>query len=175
MSDPRYPVGRFEIPTSISAADRARYVDQIAALPGAMRQAVAGLNDAQLDTPYRDGGWTVRQVVHHVPDSHVNAYIRMKFGLTERHPRVMPYDQDVWAQTPDVRSTPVAVSLDLLEALHARWVQLMRGMKPADFARTIDHPDWKVPYSLDLVVCHYAWHGRHHTGHVTEVRKRMGW
>ena len=175
MSDPRYPVGKFEIPKAITSDDRARYIDQIAALPGAMRQAVAGLTEQQLDTPYRDGGWTVRQVVHHVPDSHLNAYIRMKFGLTEDHPLVRPYDQDVWARTPEVVTTPIAVSLTLLEALHARWVQLLRGMSPRDFARTINHPEWKVPYTLDLVVAHYAWHGRHHTGHITELRKRKGW
>lgn len=175
MPDLRYPVGEFSIPASIKASDRARYIDQIAAAPAGLRQAVAGLSEAQLDTPYRDGGWTVRQVVHHVPDSHVNAYIRMKFGLTEVHPPVKPYDQSVWATTPEMSTTPIAVSLALLEALHTRWVLLMRGMKPADFARTINHPEWKVPYTLDLVVAHYAWHGRHHTAHITELRKRKGW
>lgn len=175
MPDLRYPVGEFTIPTSINTGDRARYIDQIAAAPAALRQAVSGLSEAQLDTPYRDGGWTVRQVVHHVPDSHVNAYIRMKFGLTEDHPLVKPYDQSAWARTPEMNTTPVAVSLTLLEALHSRWVLLMRGMKPADFARTINHPEWKVPYTLDLVVAHYAWHGRHHTAHITELRKRKGW
>ena len=175
MSDLRYPVGKFEIPPSISAGDRARYIDQIAAAPAALQQAVAGLSEAQLDTPYRDGGWTVRQVAHHVPDSHLNAYLRMKFGLTEDHPPVRPYDQDAWAKTPEYTTTPVAVSLQLLEALHVRWVNLMRGMSPRDFARTIQHPEWKVPYTLDLVACHYAWHGRHHTGHITELRKRKGW
>jgi uncharacterized damage-inducible protein DinB len=175
MPDLRYPVGEFVVPSSITPADRARYLDQIAAAPAALRQAVAGLSESQLDTPYRDGGWTVRQVVHHVPDSHVNAYIRMKFGLTEQHPLVKPYDQSVWARTPEMLTTPIAVSLNLLEALHARWVLLMRGMAPTDFARTINHPEWRVPYTLDLVVAHYAWHGRHHTGHITELRKRKGW
>lgn len=175
MPDLRYPVGEYAIPKSISAGDRARHIDQIAAAPAALRQAVAGLSEAQLDTPYRIGGWTVRQVVHHVPDSHVNAYIRMKFGLTEDHPAVKPYDQVAWAATPEMNTTPVAVSLALLEALHTRWVLLMRGMAPADFARTINHPEWKVPYTLDLVAAHYAWHGRHHTAHITELRKRNGW
>lgn len=175
MPDLRYPVGEFKIPTSISPADRARFIEQIAAAPAALRQAVAGLSEAQLDTPYRDGGWTVRQVVHHVPDSHVNAYIRMKFGIAEDHPAVMPYDQSVWARTPEIKTTPIAVSLDLLEALHSRWVLLMRGMAPSDFARTIHHPEWTVPYTLDLVAAHYAWHGRHHTAHITELRKRKGW
>jgi hypothetical protein len=175
VPDLRYPVGEYAIPKSVTADDRARFIDQIAAAPAALRQAVAGLSEAQLDTPYRDGGWTVRQVVHHVPDSHVHAYIRTKFGLTEQHPPVRPYNQDLWARTPEVSTTPVAVSLALLEALHARWVLLLRGMAPADFARTINHPEWKVPYTLDLVAAHYAWHGRHHTAHITELRRRKGW
>jgi len=175
MSDVRYPVGPWQPPATISAADRARHIEQIAAAPAAMRKAVAGLSEAQIETPYRDGGWTVREVVHHVPDSHMNAYIRMKFGLTEDKPQVKPYEQADWARTPEMRTTPIAVSLDLLEALHARWVHLMRGMKNEDFARLINHPEWKAPLSLDMVAAHYAWHGRHHVGHITDLRKRKGW
>lgn len=175
MPDLRYPIGQFVIPPAITAADRSRYIAEIAAAPAALRKAVAGLSESQLETPYRDGGWTVRQVVHHVPDSHVNAYIRFKFGLTEDHPVVKPYDQSVWAQTPEMRTTPITVSLSLLEALHVRWVQLMQGLEASAFARTINHPEWTVPYTLDLVVAHYAWHGKHHTAHVTELRKRKGW
>jgi hypothetical protein len=175
MTDLRYPVGPFAIPRDVTAADRARYIEQIAAAPAELRRAVLGLTDAQLDTPYRDGGWTVRQVVHHVPDSHVNAYVRMKLGLTEERPRVKPYDQDAWIATPDVRATPVAVSLALLEALHDRWVRLLRGLEPQDFRRTIDHPDWRDPMTLDTVLAHYAWHGRHHVAHITGLRARRGW
>jgi uncharacterized damage-inducible protein DinB len=175
MTDLRYPVGPWKAPVSISATDRTRFIEQIAAAPQAMRQAVAGLSDAQLDTPYRDGGWTVRQVVHHVPDSHMNAYLRMKFGLTEQQPQVKPYDQETWAQTPEIATTPISVSLDLLESLHERWVRLMKGMKDQDFARLINHPEWSAPLSLDMVAAHYAWHGRHHVGHISELRKRKGW
>jgi len=175
MSDLRYPVGPWKPPATITVADRARFIEQIAAAPQAMRQAVAGLSETQLDTPYRDGGWTVRQVVHHVPDSHMNAYMRMKFGLTEQQPQVKPYDQETWAQTPEVATTPIGVSLTLLESLHERWVRLMKGMKDQDFARLINHPEWKAPLTLDMVAAHYAWHGRHHVGHITELRKRNGW
>ena len=175
MSDLRYPVGPWKPPATITVADRAHFIEQIAAAPQAMRQAVAGLSETQLDTPYRDGGWTVRQVVHHVPDSHMNAYMRMKFGLTEQQPQVKPYDQETWAQTPEVATTPIGVSLTLLESLHERWVRLMKGMKDQDFARLINHPEWKAPLTLDMVAAHYAWHGRHHVGHITELRKRNGW
>jgi uncharacterized damage-inducible protein DinB len=175
MTDLRYPVGPWKPPAAISASDRTRHIEQITAAPQALRQAVSGLSDAQLETPYRDGGWTVRQVVHHVPDSHLNAYLRMKFGLTEQQPQVKPYDQDTWAKTPDVATTPISVSLDLLTALHDRWVRLMTGMKDQDFARLISHPEWSAPLSLDMVAAHYAWHGRHHVGHITELRKRKGW
>jgi hypothetical protein len=175
MTDPRYPVGPWQAPAHISVADRERAIEQIAAAPAGLRRAVAGLSDAQLDTPYRDGGWTVRQVVHHVPDSHMNAYLRMKWGLTEREPQIKPYEQADWARTPEMRTTPVAVSLTLLESLHERWVHLMRGMSDADFARRINHPEWKAPLSLEMVAVHYAWHGRHHVGHVTELRRRKAW
>jgi uncharacterized damage-inducible protein DinB len=175
MTDLRYPVGPWQPPAAISPSDRTRFIDQIAAAPRAMRQAVAGLSEAQLETPYRDGGWTVRQVVHHVPDSHMNAYLRMKFGLTEHEPQVKPYDQSTWAETPEVATTPISVSLDLLDALHDRWVRLMRGMKDQDYARLIKHPEWSAPLSLDMVAAHYAWHGRHHVGHITELRKRKSW
>jgi uncharacterized damage-inducible protein DinB len=174
MNDPRYPIGKFERPDIVTAFDRARYIEQIAAAPRALREAVAGLDASQLETPYRDGGWTVRQVVHHVPDSHLNAYIRMKLGLTEDAPPVKPYDQDRWARTPEM-TAPIEVSLTLLDGLHQRWVQLMRGMAPADFARTVLHPEWSGPLSLEMILAHYAWHGRHHTAQITELRKRRGW
>lgn len=175
MADPRYPVGPWVQPKTITTSDRARSIDEIAAAPGALRQAVKGLTEAQIETPYRDGGWTVRQVVHHVPDSHIHAYIRMKFALTENEPQVKPYEQTTWAETPEIRTTSIDVSLTLLEALHARWVQLLRGMSPSDFARVVNHPEWTKPLSLDMMAAHYAWHGRHHVGHITELRKAKGW
>jgi hypothetical protein len=174
MTDPRYPIGRFEFPERLSPAERAACIDQIAAAPAALRRAVAGLTAAQVDTPYRDGGWTVRQVVHHVPDSHLNAYVRFKLGLTEDRPAIKPYEEKRWATTPEVAVVPIEVSLALLDALHARWVALLRALTPEDFARVITHPEWGTP-SLDQLLAQYAWHGRHHTAHVTSLRQRMGW
>ncbi len=174
MSDLRYPIGPFTRVSSLTPDQRAACIDQVAAAPGHFRRAVSGLTAAQLDTPYRDGGWTVRQVAHHVPDSHMNAYMRFKFGLTEDAPAIKTYEEKDWARTPEVAATPVDVSLALLDALHARWVTLLRAMTPQQFARTIKHPEWGTP-SLDAMLALYAWHGRHHTAHVTALRDRMGW
>jgi hypothetical protein len=174
MSDPRYPIGPFPKVSSLTPEQRAVCIEQVAAAPALLRRAVSGLTDVQLDTPYRDGGWTVRQVVHHVPDSHLNAYVRFKLGLTEDAPAIKTYEEKDWARTPEVAATPVDVSLALLDALHVRWVTLLKAMKPADFARTVKHPEWGVP-SLDTMLALYAWHGRHHTAHVTTLRERKGW
>ena len=174
MSDLRYPIGKFERVSSLTAPQRAACIDQVAAAPAQFRRAVTGLTPAQLDTPYREGGWTVRQVAHHVPDSHMNAYLRFKFGLTEDSPAIKTYEEKDWAKTPEVAATPVDVSLSLLDALHARWVTLLRAMTPQQFARTIKHPDMG-PTSLDTMLALYAWHGRHHTAHVTSLRERQGW
>ena len=174
MSDPRYPIGPFTKVSSLTPELRAACIEQIAAAPAHFRRAVTGLTDAQVDTPYRPGGWTVRQVAHHLPDSHMNAYIRFKLGLTEDAPAIKTYGEKDWAQTPEVAATPVEVSLTLLEALHGRWVTLLRAMTPQQFARTIKHPEWGTP-SLDAMLALYAWHGRHHTAHVTALRERMGW
>ena len=173
MTDLRYPVGKFVPVPSLQPAQRAVCIDQIAAAPAEFRRAVTGLTDAQLDTPYRDGGWTVRQVAHHLPDSHINAYVRFKLGLTEQEPTIKTYEEKDWAKTPEVRA-PIGMSLDLLTALHQRWVTLLRAMTPADFGRTIKHAEWGTP-SLDTMLALYAWHGRHHTAHVTSLRERMGW
>ena len=173
MADLRYPIGRREAVSALTPEQRAACIAQIAAAPGELRRAVRGLDDRQLDTPYRDGGWTVRQVVHHVPDSHMHAYLRCKFLLTEQQPTIKPYDQGTWANTPETRS-PVEVSLALLEALHRRWVLLLDGVRPSDFARTLNHPENGV-MTLDAIVAMYAWHGRHHTAHITGLRERMGW
>lgn len=174
MSDPRYPIGPFEPPHALDPAQRVVCIDQIAAAPPALRDAVAGLDAQQLDTPYRDGGWTVRQVVHHVPDSHLNAYTRFKLALTEEEPTIKPYNEKLWAELDDVRNTPLEVSLQLLESLHRRWVILLQSLKPEDFACTLLHPENGV-MKLDTVLRLYAWHGRHHVAHITSLRERMGW
>jgi DinB superfamily len=173
MTDLQYPVGRHTKVSSLAPAEREERIAQIAAAPGLLRVAVAGLDERQLDTPYRPDGWTVRQVVHHVPDSHLNAYVRCKLALTEDLPTIKPYDQARWAETPDTRG-PVEESLQLLDALHRRWARLLRGLGPADFARRLNHPEAGV-MTLDGVLAMYAWHGRHHTAHVTSLRERMGW
>ena len=173
MPDPRYPIGPFTHHPG-SAADHAAWIDDIAALPARLREAVAGLDEAQLDTPYRPGGWTVRQVVHHLADSHINSYVRFRLALTESNPTIKPYEERVWAALPDARSADVAVSLTLLDALHARWVQLLRSLHEPDFAKTIHHPEAGT-LDLDCLTAMYAWHSRHHVAHVTELRKREGW
>lgn len=173
--DPRYPIGRFTLISPTTDAVRRTAIDDIAALPSRMREAVSGLSDAELDTPYRDGGWTVRQVVHHVPDSHLHAYIRVKWALTEDSPAVKPYDEKTWSALPDSR-LPVEPSLDLLDGVHARWVALLREMTAAQFERTIQHPEYpEGPLTIDRITQHYAWHCRHHVAHVTALRARKGW
>ena len=158
----------------LTPAKRRELIARIADTPAAVRSAVKGLTEQQLDTPYRPGGWTVRQVVHHVPDSHVNAYVRFKLALTEDNPTIRPYDEAAWANVADTRLTPVAVSLTLLEAVHQRWVILLTSMQDADFARPLQHPE-NGAMTIDKLLQMYAWHGRHHVAHVTELRKREGW
>ncbi|HTJ24140.1 MAG TPA: putative metal-dependent hydrolase [Gemmatimonadaceae bacterium] len=174
MEDLQYPVGRYQRPESLNAAQRQTAIDTIAATPRAMRDAVSGLNDAQLDTPYRPDGWTVRQVVHHVPDSHMNAYTRFKLTLTEHTPTIKPYDQSAWALLEDSRSTAIETSLTLLETLHDRWVRVLRAMTAADFARTLNHPENGV-MTLDQLLAMYDWHSRHHVAHIVNLRQRNGW
>ncbi|HKD82469.1 MAG TPA: putative metal-dependent hydrolase [Candidatus Angelobacter sp.] len=174
MSDPRYPIGRFSPDAQPTPATRARHIDAIAGLPQRMRQAVAGLNDNQLDTPYREGGWTVRKVIHHVPDSHLNAYIRFKWAMTEDGPTIKAYDETAWAELKDSQLTPVDVSLDLLESLHSRWSVLLRSMQAEDFGRRFVHPD-SGPHDVDWLLSLYSWHGDHHLAHITSLRERMGW
>src|SRR5712692_1840886 len=161
MSDVRYPIGKFQRPEKLTRAERRALIDQIAAAPLQMRKAVSGLRDQQLDTPYREGGWTVRQVVHHVPDSHLNAYCRFKLALTEAHPTIRPYDEARWAELSDSRDTPVETSLAMLESLHDRWTRLLRAMSDDNFRRTLNHPESGV-MTLDALLGLYGWHGRHH-------------
>jgi len=172
--DLRYPVGQFSFAGTLSGEERVSLIDQIAETPEKMRAAVAGLSSEQLDTPYRPGGWTVRQVVHHVPESHLNSYIRFKLAVTEDQPTIKPYFEDRWAQLPDALASPIEPSLDLLEALHQRWIWFLRSLKDKDFDRTFQHPEQGL-VSLNKNVALYAWHGRHHVAHITSLRERMGW
>lgn len=174
-SDPRYPIGPFR-PSgrALTADERQAHIDTIERHPAKMRAAVEGLGQAQLDTPYREGGWTVRQVVHHVVDSHVNSYIRFKLAVTEDGPTICTYDQDAWSKFPDARTAPVEGSLAMLDALHARWVAFLRDLEPGDFGRTLHHPE-EGDIDVDFLVEMYGWHCRHHEGHVTAVREREGW
>jgi len=172
--DLRYPVGPFEFTGTLSNGQRQTLIDQIAATPEKMRAAVEGLSDEQLNTPYRPEGWTVRQVVHHVPESHMNSYVRFKLAITEEEPTIKPYFEDRWAQLDDAKQAPIGLSLSLLEALHERWVWFLRSLKEPDFQRTFRHPELGT-VSLDKNVALYAWHGRHHVAHVTSLRERMGW
>ena len=174
MNDLRYPVGEFRFPDLVSAEDLVLFIRQIAQAPADLRRAVAGLTDAQLDTPYRPEGWTVRQLAHHVPDSHINSYTRFRLALTEQEPVIKPYDEKRWAELPDSRTLPVEMSLALLENLHARWVALLRSLSGADWKRCFRHPDLGL-VSLENNAALYAWHGRHHVAHITALRSRMGW
>jgi hypothetical protein len=174
MSDPRYPIGKFSFEGTLNEAQRKKCIDDIEQTPVALRAAVRGLSSEQVETPYRDGGWTVRQVVHHVPESHMNSYIRFKLALTEDEPTIKPYMENLWAGTPDVQTTPLEVSLALLDSLHNRWVGLLRGLKPEEWKRTFRHPDLGL-VSLEKNLALYSWHGKHHVAHITELRKRMGW
>ena len=172
--DLRYPIGPFQWEGGVTADQRRHLIDQIEGTPARLRAAVEGLSAEQLDAPYRPGGWTVRQVVHHLPDSHINGYVRFKLALTEEEPTIKPYDEARWAELVDSRTAGLEISLALLESLHRRWVLLLRSLTPADFARTLRHPEMGV-MTLEKTLSLYAWHGRHHVAHITSLRERMGW
>jgi uncharacterized damage-inducible protein DinB len=174
MADLSYPIGKFSFQEPSTREQRQQWIAEIAQAPPKLRSAVAGLSPEQLDTPYRPGGWTVRQVVHHVPDSHMNSYMRFKLALTEDEPTIKPYDEARWAELADTPATPVEVSLTLLESMHDRWVRLLRSLKDADFERQFRHPELGM-MRLDRSLALYAWHGKHHVAHITSLRERMGW
>ena len=174
MSDPRYPIGKFQFEGPVSESRREAWIGEIAAAPVRLRRAIEDLSAEQLDTPYREGGWTVRQVIHHVPDSHMNAYVRFKLALTEDEPIIKPYAEDRWAELSDTKATPTEVSLALLDSLHHRWVALLGSLGPEDWKRNFRHPELGV-VSLEKNVALYAWHGKHHVAHITELRKRKNW
>jgi uncharacterized damage-inducible protein DinB len=174
LDDLRFPIGRFAAPPNTMPVVRAAHIATLRMLPLQLREAVSGLSDAQLDTPYRDGGWTVRQVVHHVADSHSMCYIRMKLALTEDWPTVKGYDEAAWAELEDSRWLPVEVSLAMIDALHARWVGLLETLTDEEFQKGYTHSDMGRQ-SLAKVLALYDWHSRHHTAHITSLRKRQGW
>jgi DinB superfamily len=174
MTDPRYPIGKFQPKTSIDASERNEAIQNIAETPSQLKTAIKGLTESQLDTPYREGGWTVRQVVHHMSDSHMNSYVRLRLALTENEPTIKPYEEQLWAELYDARNAPVAPSLQLLESLHERWVMLLRSLKPSDFSRTFRHPVNGVR-DIDWLLQIYSWHGRHHVAHITSLRQKIGW
>jgi uncharacterized damage-inducible protein DinB len=169
-----YPIGKFKWEGDATDEGRQNLINEIAGTPARVRASVEGLSAEQLETPYRPGGWTVRQVVHHIADSHLNSYVRFRLALTEDEPTIKPYHEDRWAELDDARTAPLEVSLALLDSLHERWVHLLRSLKAEDFARTFRHPDMGV-VSLDKNLGLYAWHGRHHVAHITGLRERMGW
>ena len=175
MADLRYPIGRFRLEGLITADDRQAWIEDVAKAPTVLRAAVHGLNATQLSTPYRPDGWTVRQVVHHVPDSHVNAYVRFKLALTEEEPVIRPYDEHGWASLRDTESVSLDVPLRLLEAVHDRWVGLLRSLTVEEYRRTFRHPEHGRAIPLDEALGMYAWHGRHHVAHITALRHREGW
>src|SRR5207237_8491874 len=174
MTDPRYPIGNFTYDGPPSEQQRNQFIDNIEQTPARLRAAIQGLSSQQIETPYRDDGWAVRQVVHHVPESHMNAYIRFKLALTEDNPTIKPYQEDAWAKLADVKRTPIDTSLGLLDALHQRWVTLLELLKPEDFRRSLVHPE-SGSLTLEYLLQMYAWHGKHHVAHVTALRQRRGW
>jgi DinB superfamily len=174
MSDLRYPIGKFSFSEPLTAEQKEEFLAAVSQTPANLRSAVAGLSEPQLDTPYRPEGWTVRQVIHHVPDSHMNAYVRFKLALTEDEPTIKLYAEDRWAVLADSQTTPTEVSLMLLESLHTRWMRLLGSLSAADWKRTFRHPQLGV-MSLERTLALYAWHGRHHVAHITSLRERNGW
>ena len=174
MANLRYPIGEFTAPNEVTKAQREGWLAEVAQLPERVRSALEGLSNAQLETPYRPGGWSVRRVAHHLPDSHLNSYIRFKLALTEDNPTIRPYDEARWAELED-SDAPVEVSLALLEALHQRWVMLLKSLSEPDWKRTFAHPASGQTLRLEQNLANYAWHGEHHLAHITSLREREGW
>ncbi|MGA2634558.1 MAG: YfiT family bacillithiol transferase [Terracidiphilus sp.] len=174
QTDLRYPIGRFNPPAASLPGNRSEHIETLRQLPSRLREVTAGLSDAQLDTPYREGGWTVRQVVHHLADSHANAYIRYRLALTEDWPTIKPYDEAAWAELADSRKLPIDVSMAIITGMHARWVALLKSLSEEDFRKGYNHPELGKQV-LSTVLAMYAWHARHHTAHISGLRARQGW
>ena len=175
MSDPRYPIGKFSYSDPLTAEQKQQYLSDIEQTPARLRASLRGLSDQQLDTPYREGGWTPRQVAHHVADSHMNSYIRFKLALTEDAPTIKAYSEPLWGELPDARMGPIEPSLALLTALHQRWIAAWKALAPSDWMRTFIHPRSGKAISLDGLAAIYAWHGRHHVAQIRALRTRSGW
>lgn len=171
----RYPIGKYKQPEVITDEQVQQWIEELAVLPADLRHSIAGMSDEQLRTPYREGGWKVCQVIHHLPDSHINAYVRFKLALTEQKPTIKPYREDLWASLADSERTPIDVSLGLLEHLHARWVVLLKSMTVDDFRRTYFHPEHLQEFTLAGILGMYAWHGKHHRAQIEALKERMGW
>jgi hypothetical protein len=174
QNDPRFPIGKLE-PRPFSDSQKESWLADILFLPRQLEYSVLNLDEVHLDTPYREGGWTVRQLVHHVADSHMNAYMRTKLAYTEDNPTIKPYDQDAWVKLHDVSSVPINMSLTLLHALHARWYDFLKSLPDDAWQRTAMHPESKRQFTIWEFLGLYAWHGRHHVAHITTLRERMGW
>ena len=174
MEELRYPIGKYE-PQPYTDTLREEWLAAIQFLPQAIEHAISNLNEEQIQTPYREGGWTVHQLVHHVADSHINAYCRFKLGVTENNPSIRPYDENLWVGTADVTHLPINISITLLHALHARWYVLLKNLTTDDFKKTVYHPEHKKEFTLWVLLGMYAWHSRHHTAHITALRERKGW
>lgn len=172
--DLRYPIGRFNKGIKVMEPLIQEFINDIESLPGLLESEVFSLNKVQLDTPYREAGWTIRQVVHHLPDSHLQAYVRFKLALTEENPAIKTYKENLWAELKDTFETPIEVSLQLLDSLHKRWTVLLKSLSPEQFDKTFYHPDWEA-ISLRTTLALYAWHGKHHLAHITKLKERMGW
>ena len=174
QTDPRYPIGKFDQNINVTKEMRGEFINTIEALPSQLRKEVENLSEQQLDTPYREGGWTIRQVVHHIPDSHINSYVRFKLALTEDNPEIKTYEEHLWAELQVTFNTPIEVSLNLLESLHKRWAILLNSLSVEQFEKTFQHPDWgNITLSKTLAL--YAWHCKHHLAHITKLKKKMGW
>jgi len=174
MEDLRYPIGKY-LPQSFSESQLQEWLIDIKFLPLHLENAILNLDESQINTPYRPDGWTVKQLIHHVADSHMNAYIRFKLGLTEHNPTIKPYDEAAWAKLPDTDNLPINISLTLLHALHARWMEVIKGIKGDEWNRTVFHPEQKKEITLWHLLGMYAWHGKHHVAHITALRERMKW
>ena len=171
----KYPIGGYKRPEVITPGIRENWIREIATLPGRLEAALAGWTDEQLDTPYRSGGWTVRQLVHHIADSHLNAHCRIRLALTEDKPTIKPYKQDEWVKLADVQSLPVSYSLDIVRGLHARWAFLLKNLNDNELQRSFVHPEHGTSFTVEGMIGLYAWHGNHHLAHIVELGKRNGW